>query len=276
MGKNERIKIVHDFLEQNYGKQFAYLHGKPYECNYLFVRNKGPLDNPFVAIFKIAGLIKKEKITPDMRPHKKVRKSLIPLISDYFTDYHTATEEKAFLISKASIVDINNNNVTNLHDEPLKAFNEMTWAKMKIEDKSLINLIKSWNKDSLSHNITSTESNRGLIEELDKKYSHTPEFEEKVVKQIQRPSDLRTAILYTRGTKCQLCKYPGFAKKDGNTYAETHHMIELNKQATRTLQSWNILVLCPTCHKKMHYAEVRYEPFGKGWKVILEGEEHIM
>jgi 5-methylcytosine-specific restriction enzyme A len=41
-----------------------------------------------------------------------------------------------------------------------------------------------------------------------------------------------------------ICRYPGFLKKDGGKYAEVHHMIELNKKSPKTLQSWNLLVVC--------------------------------
>ena len=116
-----------------------------------------------------------------------------------------------------------------------------------------------------------------LIEELDKKHSGTPQYYESVVKQIQRPSKLRNAILKKYGTNCKICGCEGFIKKDGSFYAETHHMIELNKQAPQTMQSWNVLVLCPLCHKKMHYAaDVKSEFLENGWKIFLDGKWKII
>ena len=112
---------------------------------------------------------------------------------------------------------------------------------------------------------------------MNKKYSGKPEYYEYIAKQIQRPSELRDAILKRNGTKCKICGYDGFRKKDGSLYAETHHMIELNKQAPQTMQSWNVLVLCPLCHKKMHYAaDVKSEFLGAGWKITLDGKEHLI
>ena len=262
----EKLNIIKVFLGKNPGKLFAYLvkNNAPVDCKYLFVRrSESKIKDPFIAIFKIKKVIPRKEVTSEMRPP----------VSEHFTDYRYAKEPKALLISHIAIKNIAFEKIRKIDGSELKAVNPMT--KAKILDGELINLIKKWDSESLPKHIT-IESNRGLIEELDEKYSHKPEFEEKVVKQIQRPSDLRTAILDARGTECQLCKYPGFAKKDGSIYAETHHMIELNKQATKTLQSWNILVLCPICHMKVHYAKVHYEPFGKGWRIILEGEEHII
>lgn len=257
----EKLNIIKDFLEKNPGKPFAYLVGNnaPTDCKYLFVRrSESELKDTFIAIFKIKKVISRKEVTADIRPP----------VSKYFTDYRYAKEQKALLISHIAIINIDFEKIRKIDGSELNSVNPMT--KAKIVDEELINLVKKWDSKPL------TELNRELIEELDEKYSHKPEFEEKVVMQIQRPSDLRTAILNARGTECQLCKYSGFTKKDGSIYAETHHIIELNKHAPKTLQSWNILVLCPTCHMKMHYAEVHYKPLGKGWRIILEGEDHII
>jgi 5-methylcytosine-specific restriction protein A len=118
-------------------------------------------------------------------------------------------------------------------------------------------------------------TNEEYIKKLDEKYSETPEFERKVIKAIKRPSSgLSNAIKEKHGHKCMICGYPGFEKKNGKKYAETHHMIELNKKAPKTLQSWNIIVVCSICHKKLHYADVKYEEADNGWKIILEGKEY--
>ncbi|MCG2791176.1 MAG: hypothetical protein L6305_05440, partial [Actinomycetia bacterium] len=66
-----------------------------------------------------------------------------------------------------------------------------------------------------------------ILSELDKKYSGSPEFEEKIVNQIKRPSELRNAILNVKSTTCQLCNYPGFKKKDGSFYARKGWMSTL-------------------------------------------------
>jgi 5-methylcytosine-specific restriction protein A len=115
-----------------------------------------------------------------------------------------------------------------------------------------------------------------LIRELDTKYSNKPEFKEKIVKAIQRPSLLSNAIKKKYGFTCRICGYPGFSKKGGGKYAEVHHMIELNEKAPETLQSWNIIVVCPLCHKKLHFADVKTEFSNPGWKITIEGKEYII
>jgi 5-methylcytosine-specific restriction enzyme A len=109
-----------------------------------------------------------------------------------------------------------------------------------------------------------------IIKELDEKYKDTPEYEEAIVRRISRPSALRDAILARDGTSCQLCGVEGFTKKDGSQYAEVHHMIELNKQAPNTLQSHNLLIVCPTCHKKLHYADVQTQFLNPGWHITIK------
>ena len=53
-------------------------------------------------------------------------------------------------------------------------------------------------------------------------------------------------------------------------------MKELNEDAPDTLQSWNVIVVCPTCHKKLHYADVETEFLNPGWKIILDNKEIII
>lgn len=115
-----------------------------------------------------------------------------------------------------------------------------------------------------------------LINKLDHKYAGTPQYSNKVVRQVQRPSALKEAILARDGATCKICNSVGFKKKNGKLYAETHHMIELNREAPNSLQSWNVLVVCPTCHKKLHYADVKTEFLNPGWRIEINGDEHIL
>ena len=112
-----------------------------------------------------------------------------------------------------------------------------------------------------------------VIKEMDAKYSNKPDFKQNVTKLVRRPSALSNAIKEKYGHKCAICGYPGFDKKGGGKYAEVHHMIELNKDAPKTLQSWNLLVVCPLCHKKLHYANVKTQFLNPGWKISMEGKQ---
>ncbi len=161
----------------------------------------------------------------------------------------------------------------------------MTFAMIQPEDEEEV---LKWISESVSNyvydtGIFSNEFKEGktldcneLIQKLDLKYRNTPEFKETIVELIQRPTLLSNAIKERYGYKCMICGYPGFLKKDGGKYAEVHHMIELNKKSPETLQSWNLLVVCPLCHKKLHYADVKSEFLDPGWKIMIDGEEHVI
>ena len=158
-------------------------------------------------------------------------------------------------------------------------------AKVRPEDEEII---LDWVSESIDYKPEAEESvsmefkrNRTLdpdeiIGELDAKYANKPEFKKTIVRLIKRPSVLSSAIKEKYGYKCMICKYPGFDKKGGGKYAEVHHMIELNKEAPKTLQSWNLLVVCPLCHKKLHYADVKTEFLNPGWKILIDGKEFFV
>jgi 5-methylcytosine-specific restriction enzyme A len=176
--------------------------------------------------------------------------------------------------------DINDIKVTSKNYDAVQ-----TYAIIELEDEEEV---LNWISESTSTyvydpNVFSSEFKEGktldydeLIQKLDVKYRNTPQFKETIVELIQRPSLLSNAIKEKYGYKCMICGYPGFSKKDGEKYAEVHHMIELNKKAPETLQSWNLLVVCPLCHKKLHYADMKSEFLDPGWKIVVDGEEHII
>ena len=115
---------------------------------------------------------------------------------------------------------------------------------------------------------------REFIQKFDSKYEDSPQFETRIVKSIKRPSStLSNKIKEYYGPECMICGYPGFEKRSGGKYAEVHHMIELNRQAPKSLQSWNVIVVCPTCHRKLHYNKAEVEFLNPGWKINIDGKE---
>jgi 5-methylcytosine-specific restriction protein A len=111
-----------------------------------------------------------------------------------------------------------------------------------------------------------------LIEKLDQKYGGSPKYKHVITRRLSRPTPLRDAILARDGTSCRLCGFKGFKKKSGGYYAEVHHMIELNTRAPNTLQSWNVIVVCPTCHRKLHHADVRTNFLNPGWQIEIDDQ----
>ncbi|HMK20567.1 MAG TPA: HNH endonuclease [Chitinophagaceae bacterium] len=114
------------------------------------------------------------------------------------------------------------------------------------------------------------------IEELNNRYKGTPKYKYVIAKKISRPSPLRDAIIKRDGTCCRICKVEGFPKKKVGFYCEVHHMIELNKAAPNSLQSWNVIIVCPTCHKKLHHGKTKTRYLNPGWEIKIDKETYAI
>lgn len=143
----------------------------------------------------------------------------------------------------------------------------------RIEDEIIDDDLNNFIIDIDSKGIKDIEE---IIALLDEKYKGKPEYKTKISRFIKRPTPLRDAIIERYGTTCKICKKEGFLKKTKNRYCELHHMIELNNEAPSTLQSWNILVLCPNCHKQMHFGNVQSKFLNPGWEIIIDGKKYII
>jgi 5-methylcytosine-specific restriction endonuclease McrA len=123
-----------------------------------------------------------------------------------------------------------------------------------------------------------------LIRQLDELQSdrrpRTPEVLRqicRVYKGYERPKTIRRYVKRTRGTTCQLCGEFGFVKKNGERYCEVHHLFHLSKNPPpNCLAPEFVVVLCATCHRRLHYAEVG-EPVrtGNGWRIRVDDTEHL-
>jgi 5-methylcytosine-specific restriction endonuclease McrA len=61
------------------------------------------------------------------------------------------------------------------------------------------------------------------------------------------------------GSRCQVCLEPPFRATGGIDFCEVHHIIPLKNNGLDAPP--NLLVVCPTCHKKLHFARsVRFRP----------------
>jgi hypothetical protein len=70
---------------------------------------------------------------------------------------------------------------------------------------------------------------------------------------------------------CQLCQTEFFKKRGGTgRYSEVHHITELSKGGSQATD--NCLVLCATCHRKMHYGLLDLENKQSSLIVYEEGK----
>ncbi len=101
---------------------------------------------------------------------------------------------------------------------------------------------------------------RELIRTYNKQYEVViPEKKIVVSEQVARPGLISDYVKQLQNYTCQICKQKGFVQSNHSYYVEAHHIVELHKLIPGSLCSDNIIIVCPTCHKKLHYAKVEYK-----------------
>ncbi len=102
-----------------------------------------------------------------------------------------------------------------------------------------------------------------LLNEKYKQYS--PETRPKLIEaHTDRGSSVTKALKSLLGAKCQVCHACGFEKNNGEMYIEAHHITEVAACEINSLCSENIILVCPNCHREIHY--------GKNVKIVDRGE----
>ncbi len=72
---------------------------------------------------------------------------------------------------------------------------------------------------------------------------------------VNRSGSVRNAVLKRANGLCEYCGEPGFKTVLGSIYLETHHVISLSDDGPD--QEWNVVGVCPTDHRRAHFAETR-------------------
>ena len=110
---------------------------------------------------------------------------------------------------------------------------------------------------------------------FDAKYaSSEPEARRRLLDSLHRPSSVGRIIKQLYGTTCTICGREGFPKRDGTKYAEIHHVEEISTKSPGVLGSKNVIVVCATCHRMLHYADVKVDPIVSGWLITINGHQH--
>ena len=127
---------------------------------------------------------------------------------------------------------------------------------------------------SPEHQITQDELRR-RIQHFNTQYINTVPHRKNVIsEQIARPGIITDHLKKLREYTCQFCHTLGFMKRNGNPCIEAHHIRELHELIPGSYCSDNIVIVCPTCHKKLHYANVEYRKVSEtNITVIINGEE---
>lgn len=70
---------------------------------------------------------------------------------------------------------------------------------------------------------------------------------------IDRGSAITRALKAILGSRCQICGWEGFTKRNGDDFIEAHHIDQLAEKRVGSLCTENIILVCPNCHSEIHY-----------------------
>lgn len=100
-----------------------------------------------------------------------------------------------------------------------------------------------------------------------------PTLRRYLAKRYERPNTVSKLIKESRGPTCQICGFPGFVMRNGRTYCEVHHLFHVARRLPGTLGPKHLIVVCATCHRKLHYGRTT-DPVEKagGWVFNLDGK----
>lgn len=138
-------------------------------------------------------------------------------------------------------------------------------ATMPLEESlfyKVINLINNKNGYEEIIDIKNLGNSISGIEFLNEIYKNTNiEQKERIVKVIER-GEIANKVKKLINYKCQLCEALGhnpysFKKKNGEYYAETHHIIPVSDSKNSKLSIDNLICLCPNHHREVHYGNVK-------------------
>jgi hypothetical protein len=123
---------------------------------------------------------------------------------------------------------------------------------------------------------SSKESILKQLAKLNKSYKDTPAKTKQIVSnRIERDPMVANLLKQIHPLYCQLCGGEFFKKKGGKSrYSEVHHIIALSSGGSRATD--NCLVLCATCHRKMHFADMVLKEHGNELHILEDGHKYVL
>jgi len=118
-----------------------------------------------------------------------------------------------------------------------------------------------------------------VLKKVNEKYKNAlPDKKERLINRyIDRGNAVVNALKKILGAKCQICNGEGFIKTDGSRYIEAHHITQLALNKEDSLCSDNIILLCPNCHRKLHYGkEVEIYDLEDKIFIIINGKQNYI
>jgi len=96
-----------------------------------------------------------------------------------------------------------------------------------------------------------------------------PEWRRFLAARYERPNRITKFLKERLGATCQICGVEGFLVRNGKRYCEVHHLFHLAKRLPGSLGPRQLIVVCPTCHRKLHYAHTT-DPVAKDRRWVFE------
>ncbi len=124
---------------------------------------------------------------------------------------------------------------------------------------NLSNLESLDNNESENEELIYSQINIDLLRTRASSINTRPNQESRTINSYPRNNILRTYIKERSNYSCEMptCDYIGFEKENGQRYIEVHHVQPLSEGGEDSIE--NAAALCPTCHRKLHYAENKEE-----------------
>ena len=98
---------------------------------------------------------------------------------------------------------------------------------------------------------TPADIDAALVELQKKHEDDEPKERMRLARTIARNRKLARLVKMGQDYRCQICGVEGFEQPSGELFAEAHHIEELAAGGRDVPK--NILCVCPTCHRRIHY-----------------------
>lgn len=156
------------------------------------------------------------------------------------------------------------------------------WSARQISDDAFIAILHAsgCNYEEILQ-IAEVEKSRDPLETLylfNKKYrDFAPERRDKVISaHIDRGVAVTNSLKQILGPKCQVCLTEGFMKQNGERYVEAHHLTQLSVGDSKSLCSENVILVCPNCHREIHYGHTVLEEKGEHFELIVGQKKAVI
>jgi len=115
----------------------------------------------------------------------------------------------------------------------------------------------------LDEDLTASLKGQSVLPKRLKRVHEIFERNQKVVKKLKAEYD----------GICQVCGIENLIETDSGFYSEGHHVIPLGEKGYTSYE--NVIVLCPLCHRKLHYSKDREQLkemilYSEGHKLLIE------